>query len=551
MRLDGINIDQLWGSALAAVPLAIGVWAMCRFGRFRPATRHVLWVIVLVSLLTPIAAGVLGLPRLPIERWLRVTASTSGEALSSPETGVGAPGIGSNAELAGDSFPWLVDRAGWEMTPTNPAGGPTLRSLVADAERGSGSDRSAFEARAATTPESSGVGGAAIDTSARTDGPRERTTGTGRKPGGSFAAEELRRWSAAMLGLRDAIASIPPVPAGVWLAGILAAVVWRVMRIGLFVRAMGAGTPASAATRALVAEVAAEVGLARAPLTLMLDRRVSPLVWCGLRPRLVLPEGLWDELDSAGRRAVLMHELAHLKRRDHYVVWLSQAVSLVYWWHPVVWWVCRRIDEEADFACDAWVTSLRPAGRRVYAETLVVAQSYVSGLGMSRAPGLAMASHSARQLSRRLTMVMTQRTSPGLSTMGVIVAAGVAAAGMFVTPTLARPENETNEVASCPPVQPTAVAPQVEPVLPTPTISLITAPIMVLDVVPPVAALVAPAPLEFIVSTPMEPTSFETHMMGATQPDNTDLRELLRRIEQLEKALHELRTRAAPQANEV
>ncbi|MCH7792014.1 MAG: hypothetical protein IID31_07020, partial [Planctomycetes bacterium] len=255
--------------------------------------------------------------------------------------------------------------------------------------------------------------------------------------------------------------------------------------------------------------------------------------------------------DSAGRRAVLMHELAHLKRRDHYVVWLSQAVSLVYWWHPVVWWACRRIDEEADFACDAWVTSLRPAGRRVYAETLVVAQSYVSGPGMSRAPGLAMASHSARQLSRRLTMVMTQRTSPGLSTMGVILAAGVAVAGMFITPTLACSSDGRAEAAACPPVQPTVVTPQDVQAPPTPTLSLIAAPLLVTDAVPLLAALGAPAPLELIVSTQAVPTSFEMHMTGADQPDNPNLRELLRRIEQLEEALHELGAKAAPRADAV
>jgi len=51
----------------------------------------------------------------------------------------------------------------------------------------------------------------------------------------------------------------------------------------------------------LVRDAAIAMGLRRPPRVLMVRDRVSPMVWCGLRTCLVLPVGLWDELDEVGR----------------------------------------------------------------------------------------------------------------------------------------------------------------------------------------------------------------------------------------------------------
>ena len=98
----------------------------------------------------------------------------------------------------------------------------------------------------------------------------------------------------------------------------------------------------------LVRFAAQRMGLSRSPRVMLIDRRMSPMIWCGRRPMLVLPVDLWDELDDAGRHAVIFHELAHLLRRDHWVCRLSIAATCLYWWHPLVWWVRKRVHEEAE-----------------------------------------------------------------------------------------------------------------------------------------------------------------------------------------------------------
>ncbi len=234
----------------------------------------------------------------------------------------------------------------------------------------------------------------------------------------------------------------------IWAGGIGVLLVLGVVRGIGFRRVLRHARPASPETVELVRAAAAELGMRRAPVTLITGDRVSPMVWCGLRPRLVLPVGLWRELDAGSRRAVLLHELAHLKRMDHWLCWLATVVGMVYWWHPVAWWARKRIRDEADAACDAWVTSLMPASRRVYAEALVTTRWFLSSPGRREPSGLAGAgalgvmSGRTKHLARRLKMVMTQRVAPRTSKAGALMAMGVLMAGMFVMPGLACPPEE-------------------------------------------------------------------------------------------------------------
>lgn len=89
------------------------------------------------------------------------------------------------------------------------------------------------------------------------------------------------------------------------------------------------------------------------------DLRVSPkvpvpYVWGILRPAVVLPEGLlaWSRADQ---RSALVHELAHLDRRD--VLWrlFGELFRAILWFHPLVWVCLARMREESEAACDARV----------------------------------------------------------------------------------------------------------------------------------------------------------------------------------------------------
>lgn len=270
----------------------------------------------------------------------------------------------------------------------------------------------------------------------------------------SLALDRAAGWIDSIPSVRSAMSDLPPVPVSLWTGGLAAALVisgWRTMRLR---RMVARGTSASAATVDLVEECAERIGLTRVPQTVMVSERVSPLVWCGGTARLVLPETLWKALDPMAKRAVVMHELAHLRRLDHRLCWLVGMVGLLYWWHPVSWWAQRRLRDEADLCCDAWVTTLLPGSRRAYAEVLLATKVFLSeAAGAGRGAhgphvvaGLSMVSGMSgrsKRMARRLTMVMKDRVAPRASVMGVLAAISIAAAGTFVTPGLACPPEKS------------------------------------------------------------------------------------------------------------
>jgi len=73
-----------------------------------------------------------------------------------------------------------------------------------------------------------------------------------------------------------------------------------------------------------------------------------------LRPRILLPESS-SEWPQAQLDAVLTHERAHVRRRDPLFQWLALLNRAVFWFHPLAWWLERKLSALAEEACDAAV----------------------------------------------------------------------------------------------------------------------------------------------------------------------------------------------------
>lgn len=78
----------------------------------------------------------------------------------------------------------------------------------------------------------------------------------------------------------------------------------------------------------------------------------SPGAHGWLRPAIVLPDTLSAHLTDAELTAVLAHELAHVARRDNLLAAVSHAITCVFWFHPLLWWLERRMLLDREIACD-------------------------------------------------------------------------------------------------------------------------------------------------------------------------------------------------------
>lgn len=119
----------------------------------------------------------------------------------------------------------------------------------------------------------------------------------------------------------------------------------------------------------------------------------TPVAAGVLLPVVILPTG-WREWSAATKGAVLAHEFAHLRRRDTLVAALTRLAQCVLWFHPLTWWLARKLHDLAEFACDAAALEKNddPAG---YSRILLDFADAVNRNGHRTAwPGLAMASSS-------------------------------------------------------------------------------------------------------------------------------------------------------------
>lgn len=129
-----------------------------------------------------------------------------------------------------------------------------------------------------------------------------------------------------------------------------------------------------------------------------------PLTWGVLRPVVVLPAE-YCTWPARERRWVLLHEAAHLRRRDPAVNLLAQVVCALEWPNPLAWWASRRLRLESERAADDRVLALgaEPTG---YARLLF---SFAERLARRRSPAPAMADRAG--LGARLRAILDAGTA--------------------------------------------------------------------------------------------------------------------------------------------
>jgi beta-lactamase regulating signal transducer with metallopeptidase domain len=121
------------------------------------------------------------------------------------------------------------------------------------------------------------------------------------------------------------------------------------------------------------------------------------------KPMILLPAWALSELSPEELNSIVIHELAHLGRRDDWTNLGQQIIRALLFFHPAVWWIDHQLSLEREMACDDHVLS-RMENPRTYAECLLaVAEKSLlrRGLGLAQA-----AVRGMRQTSRRVAQIL-------------------------------------------------------------------------------------------------------------------------------------------------
>ncbi len=153
---------------------------------------------------------------------------------------------------------------------------------------------------------------------------------------------------------------------------------------------------------------------------------VEPGVVGILRPVLLLPEGIAEQLNPTQLDAILAHEFCHVRRRDNLTAAIHMAVHAIFWFHPLTWWIGGRLLAEREGACDEEVIR-GGCQAHVYAESiLAVCRLYLSS------PLACVSGVTGSNLKRRIEAIMRNRWVVELSVGKKVILTGAATAALFL-----------------------------------------------------------------------------------------------------------------------
>jgi beta-lactamase regulating signal transducer with metallopeptidase domain len=243
--------------------------------------------------------------------------------------------------------------------------------------------------------------------------------------------------------IRDTVAGIP------WLT-----LIWAAGAVLVLTRLVASRLAVARLTRSRVPGRKPWLGLARRlarvmrvprRLRFMRSDRISMPIACGvLRPTVVLPVEA-DHWQDGRIRAVLLHELAHVRRRDCLTQLLVDGAVALLWFHPLAWAARRAVRRERERACDDLVLAAGTEAPEYATHLLDVAraaQGQPSRLVMSGGVAMARASELEGRLmaildSSRARHPLTARTFLTLSLATVAIVAPMSALDLWHAPGVA------------------------------------------------------------------------------------------------------------------
>jgi len=245
----------------------------------------------------------------------------------------------------------------------------------------------------------------------------------------SLAKPFLRQTQAASLARRaDDLRARPESPQ--WSAPVLLLAVW-IAGAALFLLQAASGLRQVLRFRrsglpwrhgeAIAHSLALNAGV-RPRVEILLHEELAGPMTCGVaHPAIVLPLDApnWNTEDL---NRAMVHELEHVIRRDWAIHCAARAVCAIYWFHPLVWIAWRRLNLEAERACDDAV--LRHSEPTAYADQLVAVAHRLSSAAKSPLPAMA----NRADLASRVNAVLDGRQRRGRAGARCVTFAAVAAA---------------------------------------------------------------------------------------------------------------------------
>lgn len=160
----------------------------------------------------------------------------------------------------------------------------------------------------------------------------------------------------------------------IWFLTALALGVWLIVRFRQLRKIHcrpSAATPLPVWLERILQEAAQKLKMRRLPKVILTKTIASPAVLGVFRPVLLIPRESLQEISRENWEHILLHELAHLKRRDLWMNDLFTLMQVVYWFNPLLWLVQKQLRHLRELCCDATVARILREKTVDYRQTIV------------------------------------------------------------------------------------------------------------------------------------------------------------------------------------
>jgi HEAT repeat protein/beta-lactamase regulating signal transducer with metallopeptidase domain len=154
--------------------------------------------------------------------------------------------------------------------------------------------------------------------------------------------------------------------------------------------------------------LAARLGVSPRIVFLRSGRAAMPMAWGIFRPAVLMPADS-DAWPADRLRIVLLHELAHVRRRDCLTHMLAQVACAFHWFNPLAWIAARRARTERERACDDLVLAAGTRGPDYATELIEIARVMRSGRFPAILAGASLAMAHRSELEGRLMAILDPR----------------------------------------------------------------------------------------------------------------------------------------------
>ena len=204
---------------------------------------------------------------------------------------------------------------------------------------------------------------------------------------------------------KDSLSALAPWLTPFWMCGVLGCYVWQAIGWTSVarMRRRGISEPPSEWSEAL-SRLCVRMRVT-GPVRLLESLIVNtPVVIGHLRPVILIPVGLLAQLPAGQIEAILLHELAHIRRRDYLVNLLQRSIEGLFFYHPATWFISRVIRAERENCCDDAVVAIHGDAYDYAAALAALEQTRWSG----REPAVA---YTGGSLMNRIARLLNHRRS--------------------------------------------------------------------------------------------------------------------------------------------